>query len=44
MGLVQIDVRELTKLHYAAQFGFYAPGPNWTHVLEWLEEAIRNYR
>jgi hypothetical protein len=25
MGLGQIDLWELTKLYYAAQFGFYAP-------------------
>jgi hypothetical protein len=37
-------MRELTKQHYAAQFGFYALGPNWPDVLEWLEEASFNYR
>jgi hypothetical protein len=34
----------LQKLCYAARFGFYAPGPNWPHVLEWLEEVSCNYR
>ena len=44
MGLSQTDLRNLTKRFYAAQFGFYALGPNWPHVLEWLEEASCNNR
>ena len=44
MGLGQTDLQELTKLYYAARFGFYALRPNWPHVLEWLEEASCNYR
>jgi hypothetical protein len=39
MGLGKIDMWELTKLLYATRFGFYALGPNWPHVPEWLEEA-----
>jgi hypothetical protein len=27
------------EVRYATQFGFYAPGPNWPHILEWIEEA-----
>jgi hypothetical protein len=34
MGLVQTDFQELTKLSYAAWFGFYGPRPNWPHVFE----------
>jgi hypothetical protein len=42
MGLVQIDLREVTELRYSARFGFYAPGPNWPHVPEWLDEENYN--
>jgi hypothetical protein len=40
MGIGQTDLRELTKLHYATRFEFYAPGPNWPHVLEWLRRRV----
>jgi hypothetical protein len=39
VGLGKIDVRELTELRYASQFGFYALGPKCRHVHEWFEEA-----
>jgi hypothetical protein len=42
MGLGKTNLQELTKLHYAAWFGFYAPIENWPHVLEWLEEVSCN--
>jgi hypothetical protein len=32
MGLGDIDLRDLMKLFYAAQFVFYARDPNWPHV------------
>ena len=44
MYLVQEDLRELTELCYATRFGFYAPGPNWPHVIEWPEEVSCNYQ
>jgi hypothetical protein len=34
MRLGKIYLWELMKLHYAARFGFYTPGPNWPHVPE----------
>jgi hypothetical protein len=30
------------EVHYATQFGFYAPGPNFPHIPVWLEETSCN--
>jgi hypothetical protein len=38
-GLGQTDMREITKICYAIQFGFYALPQNFQHVLKWIEEV-----